>query len=181
MSAGLDHYYDWCKLHTISSAYPAEKIEAHRALVHEYLSEFRTEPKPEMAAALTEKLSSRPPLALKGRRSRVTNLTAKEVDSESKSEPKATRDPGPDGQMNRLLKKLDLSDEQVGLSKPILVDREQLIQSARADSSLNPKYRGVQIGKIVEESEAKIAALLTEDQKSRIPAQSPAGKKRSAN
>jgi Spy/CpxP family protein refolding chaperone len=75
------------------------------------------------------------------------------------------RAPDPDRMAKHLGKKLALSNEQVAQLKPILEDRQQQIQSLRADTSLSQQDRHAKAQGIMQDSKNKIEALLSDTQK----------------
>src|SRR5437868_4977754 len=70
----------------------------------------------------------------------------------------------PQRQVSMLSKKLNLSDDQKNQILPILSDRQQQMKSIHEDSSLSPQDRRAKMRSIREESDAKIKALLNDDQ-----------------
>ncbi len=75
------------------------------------------------------------------------------------------RAPDPDRMAKHLGKKLALSNEQVAQLKPILEDRQQQMQSLRADASLSQQDRHAKAQGIMQDSKNKIEALLNDTQK----------------
>jgi Spy/CpxP family protein refolding chaperone len=71
----------------------------------------------------------------------------------------------PNKQAKHLAKELNLTPDQVNQIKPILADRDQRIQSLRADSSLAPKDRHEKMRSIQQDSKSKIEAVLNDNQK----------------
>jgi periplasmic protein CpxP/Spy len=63
-----------------------------------------------------------------------------------------------------LARKLSLTDDQKAKILPIIAERQQKIQDTRSDSSLRPGQRMRQAKGIMDDSNAKINALLTPDQ-----------------
>ncbi len=74
-----------------------------------------------------------------------------------------TFDPGQ--QALHLAKRLSLSDDQVAQITPILADRQQKMQNLRADNSLNDQDRHAKARAIIEDSNSKIEAVMTDTQK----------------
>lgn len=62
-------------------------------------------------------------------------------------------------------KQLGLTQDQVDQIRPIIADRQQQIQSIRADSTLVPRDRRVKVRGVMQDSRNKIEALLTDSQK----------------
>lgn len=73
--------------------------------------------------------------------------------------------PNPDRMAKHLGKKLGLSSQQVAQIKPILEDRQQQMQSLRADTSLSPQDRRAKAQGIMQDSKTKIEAVLNDTQK----------------
>lgn len=71
----------------------------------------------------------------------------------------------PAKQAAHLGKKLGLSSDQVAQLQPILADRQQQIQSLRADTALTPRDRRVKARTIQQDSKSKMEALMTDAQK----------------
>ena len=71
----------------------------------------------------------------------------------------------PNRQVRVMAKKLNLSADQQQQLLPILADRNQQIGAIRNDSSLSPKDRHSKMIAVREDSQNKIRALLTQDQK----------------
>jgi periplasmic protein CpxP/Spy len=73
--------------------------------------------------------------------------------------------PDPQHQLQVLTKRLNLTDDQQKQILPILTDRQQQMESIRNDSSLSQKDRIAKMRSVREESDSKIKAVLTDDQK----------------
>jgi protein CpxP len=73
--------------------------------------------------------------------------------------------PNPHHQAKRMAKKLGLTEDQRKNLEPILADRVQQMQSARADTSLAPQDRMTKIKSINQDSDARIEAMLNDTQK----------------
>jgi Spy/CpxP family protein refolding chaperone len=71
----------------------------------------------------------------------------------------------PDRQVHAMAKRLNLTADQQQQILPILTDRNQQMQSIRNDSSLSPQDRHAKMAAVREDSQNKIKALLTPDQK----------------
>ncbi|KAA6464747.1 hypothetical protein DYQ86_01935 [Acidobacteria bacterium AB60] len=71
----------------------------------------------------------------------------------------------PDKQAKHLAKELGLSQDQVAQIKPILADRDQQIQSLRADTTLAPQDRHQKMRALMQDSKSKIEAVLNDSQK----------------
>lgn len=64
-----------------------------------------------------------------------------------------------------LAAKLNLSDDQKTKIAPIIADRQQKIQSLRADTSMRPMQKMRKMKGIFEDSDKKIEAVLNDEQK----------------
>lgn len=157
----LNEYYDWCAIHPISSDYSPDRLSAHRALAHEYLSEFRAE----LSAEMSKTGPSEASIAQIRARRRPRNLP-NERDSASKK-PRAT---DPMGQAKRAKDKLNLDDAQYALLEPIFSERHERTLAAKADASLSPRDRGLKVRSIIEDCDRRIETFLNEDQKSLLRA-----------
>ena len=71
----------------------------------------------------------------------------------------------PSQMASHLGKRLGLSSDQVAQITPILVGRQQQMQSLRADSSLAPQDRRTKARAIMHDTNGKIEALLNDTQK----------------
>jgi len=67
--------------------------------------------------------------------------------------------------LEMLAKRLSLTDDQKSQIAPILADRRAQIQALRSDPSLRRMQRGREAKKIREESDKKIDAILTMEQR----------------
>lgn len=79
--------------------------------------------------------------------------------------PPANRQMDPNRQAKMLATRLKLTPDQEKQIVPILTDRQQQFESLRNDSSLSGKDRREKMRTIREESEGKIKAVLTDEQK----------------
>jgi periplasmic protein CpxP/Spy len=73
--------------------------------------------------------------------------------------------PDPQRQTRRMAKKLALTADQQAKIEPIFADRDQQVATLRANTTLAPKDRKVQIHSVVRDSDNKITALLSDTQK----------------
>lgn len=73
--------------------------------------------------------------------------------------------PDPQRQVQTLSKKLNLTEDQKNQILPILTDRQQQMQNIRQDSSLSPEDRRTKMRSVFDESDAKIKAVLNDQQK----------------
>jgi protein CpxP len=71
----------------------------------------------------------------------------------------------PDQQVQRLSKALNLTDDQKGQIKAVLVDNMKRMQAMREDSTIAPEDRRAKAMTMREETTTKIKALLNDDQK----------------
>lgn len=65
----------------------------------------------------------------------------------------------------RLGKQLGLTQDQVSQIQPIIADRQQQIESVRSDSTLMPRDRRMKMRSVMQDSQNKIEALLTDQEK----------------
>jgi periplasmic protein CpxP/Spy len=75
------------------------------------------------------------------------------------------RQADPQAQVNRLAKRLNLTDDQKSQILPILTEREQQMKSIHEDTSLSQQDRRAKMRTLREDSDAKIKAVLNDDQK----------------
>lgn len=73
--------------------------------------------------------------------------------------------PNPEREAAHLAKQLGLSDGQRAQIEPILASRTQQMESLRADNSLEPRDRRAKARDIMQDSNAKIEAVLNDSQK----------------
>jgi hypothetical protein len=73
-----------------------------------------------------------------------------------------------DVELQRLDRKLKLTDDQKGQIKPILEDREQKLQGLRSDRSLSGQDRSSKRMSIFEDNNRKIREVLNDDQKTKF-------------
>jgi protein CpxP len=73
--------------------------------------------------------------------------------------------PNPQHQTRSMAKKLGLTADQQAQIEPILADRDQQVQSLRANTALAPSDRKAQLHSVVRDSDSKIEALLNDTQK----------------
>ena len=71
----------------------------------------------------------------------------------------------PNRQLKMMTKRLNLTADQQQQILPILTDRQQQFEKLRSDSSLAPTDRRDKMRSLREDSEAKIKAVLNDDQK----------------
>jgi hypothetical protein len=152
----LNEYYDWCSVHPISSDYAPERVSAHRAMAHEYFSEFRSE--------LTSEMSQNGPseqaiASLRARRQRRTRIHEPTLRA---SKPRAT---DPAGQADRLKEKLGLTDQEYSSIKMFLINRYEKLLAIRSDKTLTKPQAASKCRAIIRDSDAQIEPFLNEDQK----------------
>jgi hypothetical protein len=75
------------------------------------------------------------------------------------------RAPDPMRQAKMLARRLSLTPQQQSEIEPILADRLEQIQNARADTTLAPKNRRAKVQAITQDSDSKIEAILNDGQK----------------
>ena len=86
----------------------------------------------------------------------------------------AQRGPGgprhmdPDRQLERLTRQLDLTSDQQGQIKPLLVDRQQKMAALFQDQSLTAEDRRSRMRSIQQDTRSKIEAVLNDQQKQRF-------------
>lgn len=88
-----------------------------------------------------------------------------EGQSGSSSAASPLQPPSPDEMASTLAAKLNLSDDQKTKIAPIIADRQQKIQSLRADTSMRPMQKMRKMKGIFEDSDKKIEAVLNDEQK----------------
>ena len=71
----------------------------------------------------------------------------------------------PQREVNRLGRKLNLTDDQKNQILPILTERQQTMRSIHQDSSLSAEDRKAKMHSAWEDSDAKIKAVLNDQQK----------------
>jgi len=75
------------------------------------------------------------------------------------------RHANPERQTKALARKLNLNRTQQSQIKPIIADRQQQIETLRADQSLTPRDRHARMQGVMQDSRTRIEALLTDSQK----------------
>ncbi|HET9086452.1 MAG TPA: hypothetical protein VFN53_02905 [Acidobacteriaceae bacterium] len=78
---------------------------------------------------------------------------------------KVAHPPGPTRQLERLARKLNLTQDQQQRMLPLLQDRQQRMMKLRKDRSLNAKERRKQLRSLRKETRRKMEAILTDAQK----------------
>jgi periplasmic protein CpxP/Spy len=84
---------------------------------------------------------------------------------QAQTAPQPHRAPDPQRQTKRMAKKLSLTADQQAKIEPILADRDQQMQSLRANTALAASDRKAQFRSVVQDSDSKIEAVLTDTQK----------------
>lgn len=79
--------------------------------------------------------------------------------------PPANRAPNPERLAKMMAKRLSLTPDQESQIEPILAERDQQVQGARADASLTPRDRRAKVRGIQQDSDSKIEAILSDGQK----------------
>jgi len=74
----------------------------------------------------------------------------------------------PDAQLQRMTRQLGLSADQQTQIRPILVDRQQKMEAVWQNQSLSQQDRRSQMMSIRQDSNAKIEAVLTDQQKQKF-------------
>ncbi len=74
----------------------------------------------------------------------------------------------PDRQVERLSRQLTLTEAQKTKITPIFADRQKQMEAIRADSSLTPEQRHSKMRAAFDDSNAKIRAELTDEQKTKF-------------
>jgi periplasmic protein CpxP/Spy len=64
-----------------------------------------------------------------------------------------------------MAKKLGLTADQQAKIEPILADRDQQVQTLRANTTLAPNDRKAQLHGVIKDSDSKIEAFLNDNQK----------------
>ncbi len=105
---------------------------------------------------------SPPPAATSEAPAQSSSATPSPSAPEAQSE-RAARDPQRITQM--LAKRLALTPRQQTEIEPIIANRQQQMQSVRADSTLTPRDRRAKAMAILQDGDARIEALLTAAQK----------------
>jgi periplasmic protein CpxP/Spy len=76
----------------------------------------------------------------------------------------------PDRQLEHLTKSLNLTADQQGQIKPILVERQQKMQALFQNQSLSRDERHTQMEAIHQDTESRISAVLNDEQKQKYQA-----------
>ncbi|HTF64720.1 MAG TPA: hypothetical protein VK638_18730, partial [Edaphobacter sp.] len=84
---------------------------------------------------------------------------------QTSSSPAKKQSLSPDEVVDTMAAKLNLSDEQKGKLKPIIEDRQQKLQTLRSDTSSRPMQKLRKMKGVLDESDKKIEAVLTDEQK----------------
>jgi periplasmic protein CpxP/Spy len=91
--------------------------------------------------------------------------TQDQSNTEQHKESRHKRQADPQQQVNRLGKRLKLTDDQKNQILPILTDRQQQMKNIHEDTSLSQQDRRAKMRSLWEDSNAKIKAVLNDDQK----------------
>jgi Spy/CpxP family protein refolding chaperone len=78
--------------------------------------------------------------------------------------------PPPDQVVAMMSSKLSLTDDQKTKITPIIADRQQKIQALKADTSMRKMKKAREAKSIMGDSDKKIEAILTDDQKQKYAA-----------
>lgn len=105
----------------------------------------------------------------------VVGLSGNALLAQDQSAPPATSEqvpaqrpahvPNPQHQAKKMAKALGLTPDQVSKIEPILADRDQQVQSLRADTTLTPSDRKAKMHGIRQDSDSRIEAILNDTQK----------------
>jgi Spy/CpxP family protein refolding chaperone len=90
--------------------------------------------------------------------------------SQGQPGPGGPRHMDPDRQLQHLTKELDLTADQQSQIKPVLVDRQQKLQSLFQDQSLSQDDRRAKARSLIGDSNSKIEAVLNDEQKQKFEA-----------
>ena len=85
--------------------------------------------------------------------------------TQSTSEQATHRQPDPAKQIRVLTKRLNLTADQQNQILPLLTERVQQMDTIRADGSLSAQDRRAKVRALRQDTDAKITAVLTADQK----------------
>jgi len=85
--------------------------------------------------------------------------------AQSAPPPAQRRPPNPARQARRLGRQLSLSAGQVSQIEPMLADRQQQWENLRTDPTLSPQQRRAQARSIMLDSNSKLEAIMTDNQK----------------
>lgn len=78
--------------------------------------------------------------------------------------------PTPDEIVQRMSQQLNLTDQQKDQIKPIIADRQQKMQALREDTSMERPEKMQKMKAINQDSDTKIKAILTDEQKQKYEA-----------
>jgi Spy/CpxP family protein refolding chaperone len=78
--------------------------------------------------------------------------------------------PTPDQVVAKMSEKLNLTADQKTQITPIIADRQQKMEALRGDTSMDRREKGQKMRAIYEDSDTKIKAVLTGDQKQKYEA-----------
>ena len=107
----------------------------------------------------------------------VTGLSSRSIFAQEQQQPSATgaqipsariqaqHTRNPQRQAKRMAKKLALTPDQASQLEPILAQRQQQLESARADATLAQKDKRAKLRSINQDSDSKIESILTDAQK----------------
>jgi Spy/CpxP family protein refolding chaperone len=112
-------------------------------------------------------------------------LMAKDTNEPNKSQHKMREQQHPmkdpvEGRLEAMTKNLNLTKQQQDSIKPILQDQMKQIQALRTDKSITPEQRRTKMQEIGKETNAKIEAQLTPEQKEKFTKSQEAMKARRA-
>lgn len=78
---------------------------------------------------------------------------------------KVAHPPGPARQLERLTRRLNLTQDQQQQILPLLKNRRQRMMEIRNNTSLSPKQRRMQVRSLMKETRRKMEAVMTDAQK----------------
>jgi Spy/CpxP family protein refolding chaperone len=84
--------------------------------------------------------------------------------------PTAGQMPTPEQVVQKMGEKLSLTDQQKTQLTPIIADRQQKLQALRADTSMERPEKAQKARQIFQDSDTKIKAVLTDEQKQKYEA-----------
>jgi protein CpxP len=73
--------------------------------------------------------------------------------------------PNPQRHAKKMARKLGLTPDQEARLEPILADKQQQMESAKADTTLAPKDKRAKVRSINQDSDAKVEAIMNDSQK----------------
>lgn len=99
-----------------------------------------------------------------------------QTQSQTQAMPRGPMRMDPDRQLQHMTRMLGLTGDQQSQIKPLLVDRQQKMQSVFQDPSLSPQDRRTRMQSIRLDTRAKIEAVLNDQQKQTFESMQPRGR-----